>query len=105
MNTNLESADQTTSKPISGLTVLGARRTWIILGPMALVGITWGIVSQGTGWFTGLDAAFGIVVVLMLLGRWVEHRSGTGTTLTGERAKPEQFKRYVTLLPPLAVAV
>jgi hypothetical protein len=84
--------------------VLGARLTWIMLGPLALLGITWGIVSQGTGWFTGLDAAFGIVVVLMLLGRWVEHRSGTGTTLTGEPTTPEQFKRYITVLPPLAVA-
>jgi hypothetical protein len=105
MNTNLESADQNASKPISSLSVLGARLAWVVLGPLALVGITWGIVSRGTGWFTGLDAAFGVVVGLMLLGRWVEHRSGTGTTLTGEPATPEQFKRYMTLLPPLAVAV
>jgi hypothetical protein len=105
MNTNLEPADQNTSKPISSLAVLGARLTWMLLGPLAVLGFTWGIVSQGTGWFTGLDAGFGIVVGLMLLARWVEHRSGTATTLTGEPATPEQFKRYMTLLPPLAVAV
>jgi divalent metal cation (Fe/Co/Zn/Cd) transporter len=105
MNTNLETADQHTSKPISSLGVLGARLTWVLFGPLALLGITWGIVSQGTGWFTGLDVAFGVVVGLMLLGRWVEHRSGTATTLTGEPATPEQFKRYLTLLPPLGAAV
>jgi hypothetical protein len=105
MNTNVESASQNASKPISSLAVLGARLTWILLGPLALLGITWGIVSKGTGWLTGLDAAFGIVVGLMLLGRWVEHRSGSATALTGEPATPEQFKRYMTFLPPLAVAV
>jgi hypothetical protein len=105
MNAKLESADQTTFKPISSLSVLGARLTWIFLGPLALLGITWGIVSQGTGWFTGLDAAFGVVVGLMLLGRWVEHRSGCATTLAGDPATPEQLKRYMTLLPPLAAGV
>ena len=105
MNTNLESAGQNASKPISSLAVLGARLTWILLGPLALLGITWGIVSQGTGWFTGLDAAFGVVVGLMLLGRWVEHRSGSATTLAGDPATPEQFKRYMALLPPLAAGV
>jgi len=104
MKTNLE---PTPAKPreISSLGVLGARLTWVLAGPLALIGITYGIVSSGTGWLTGLDAAFGIVVVLMLLGRWVEQRAGTTTTLTGEPATPEQFKRYMTLLPPLAAAV
>jgi hypothetical protein len=105
MDTNLETADQESSRPISSLSVLGARLTWSILGPVVLLGIAWGIVSQGTGWLTGLDATFGIIVALMLLGRWVEHRSGAATTLTGERTTPEQFKRYVTRLPLLAAAV
>jgi divalent metal cation (Fe/Co/Zn/Cd) transporter len=105
MNTKFESADQTTPKPISSLGVLGARLTWVLLGPLALVGMTWGVVSQGTVWFTVFDAAFGAVVGLMLLGRWVEHRSGSATTLTGEPDTPEQFKRYMTLLPPLAASV
>jgi ABC-type polysaccharide/polyol phosphate export permease len=105
MNTNLESGDQSTSKPITSLAVLGARLTWILLGPLVLLGITWGIVSQGTGWFTGLDAAFAVVVGLMVLGRWVEARSGTATTLTGEPASGAYFKRYVTILLPLAVVV
>lgn len=105
MNTNPHSVTPSTAKPISSLGVLGARLTWILLGPLALAVITWGIVSRGNGWFTGLDAAFGIVVGLMLLGRWVEQRSGTATTLTGEPAAPEQFRRFMTLLPPLAAAV
>ena len=103
MITKPEPEKQADSKPISSLGVLGARLTWVILGPMALLGLTWGIASRRAGWLTGLDAAFGIVLALMLLGRWVEHRSGTGTTLTGEFATPEQFKRYMAYLPPLAV--
>lgn len=107
MNTNLESSTPDTPKPgeIRSFTVLGARVTWILAGPLALLGITYGIVSSGTGWQTDLDVAFGIVLGLMLLGRWVEHRSGAATTLTGEPATPEQFRHFATLLPPLAAAV
>ncbi len=105
MNSKPDSQLQTGSRPINSLAVLGARLTWVFVGPLVLLGITWGIVSQGTGWLTRLDAAFGIVVGLMLVGRWVEHRSGTATTLTGTPATPEQFRRYMIRLPSLACAV
>lgn len=90
---------------ITSFAVLGARLTWILIGPLVLVGITYGVVTGGAGWLTGLDAAFAVVVGLMLLGRWVEQRSGTATTLTGEAATPAQLKRYVRTLIPLAVIV
>lgn len=104
MKTNPE---PTTPKPgeISSFGVLGARLTWILAGPIALLGITYGIVSSGTGWLTRLDAAFCVVAGLMLLGRWVEQRSGTATTLTGEPATPGQLKRYITILIPAAAVV
>jgi len=89
---------------ITSLWVLGARLTWISVGPLALLGVAYGIVSKGTGWLTGLDAAFAIVAGLMLRGRWVEQRSGAATTATGKPATAEQFKRYVMLLIPLAAA-
>jgi hypothetical protein len=104
MNPNLES---TPAKPgeIRSFWVLGARLTWIIVGPVALLGISYGIVYGGYGWLTGLDAAFGTVAGLMLLGRWSEQRSGSATTLTGEPATSEQLKRYVTILIPAAAAL
>jgi hypothetical protein len=100
-------SESSSSRPgeISSFSVLGARLTWVLAGPLILLGIAYGIVSHGTGWLTGLDAAFGIVTALMLLGRWVEYRSGSATSLTGEPATQEQFKRYMTALPLLAVAV
>ncbi len=90
---------------ISSFAVLGARLTWVVVGPLALLGITYGIVARGGGWLTALDAAFGIVVALMLLGRWVEQRSGAATTVTGERATPDQFKRYCVRLTVFAAVV
>lgn len=92
MTPNPESASPKPGE-ITSFAVLGARLTWILVGPLALLGIIYGIVSGGTGWLTGLDAGFAVVVGLMLLGRWVEQRSGTATTLTGEPATPEQLKR------------
>jgi hypothetical protein len=92
-------------REIASISVLGARATWVLAGPLALAGITYGIVSRGTGWLTGLDAAFGAVVVLMLLARRVEFRSGSATSLTGEPATPAAYRCYMTLLPVLAAAV
>lgn len=107
MNTNLESSTPDTPKPgeIRSFGVLGARLTWVMAGPLVLLGLTYSIVSNGTGWFTRLDAGFAIVLGLMLLGRWVEHRTGAAMALTGEPATREQFRRYMTILPPMAVAV
>lgn len=90
---------------ITSFKVLGARLTWILIGPLVLIGITYGVVTKGAGWLTGLDAAFVVVVGLMLLGRWVEQRSGTATTLTGEAATPAQLKRYMTTLTAVAAVV
>ena len=104
MDPNLRSASPKPGE-ISSLWVLVARLTWVILGPIALVGITYGIVSRGTGWLTAFDAAFGIVAGLMLLGRWAEQRSGSATTLMGEPATAEQLKRYMAILVPIAAAI
>jgi len=104
MDSSLES---TPAKPgeISSLWLLGARMTWIMVGPIVLLAVTYGIVSGGTGWLTCLDVAFGIVAGLMLVGRWAEHRSGSATTSRGEPATPEHLKRYVTVLIPVMAAV
>lgn len=105
MASRTESKSISQLRPISSLWVLGARLTWAGLGPMTWLLITVGIVLTGTGWLTGLDAFYWIAVGLMLLGRWVDHRSGASTTLTGEPATDEHFRRYATGLPLIAVAV
>jgi divalent metal cation (Fe/Co/Zn/Cd) transporter len=76
-----------------------------MLGPVVLLCTTWGILSQHTGWFTRLDAVFAVAVGLMVLGRWVEQRSGTATTLTGKPATLEQCKRYTAILLSSAAVV
>jgi len=91
--------------PNDSILVLGARLTWVMVGPVALLGLTYAIVSRGTGWLTGFDAAFAIVAGLMLLGRWVEQRSGTATTIKGQPATFEQLKRYVAILMAVAAGV
>jgi hypothetical protein len=57
-----------------------------------------GIIQRGNGWLTGLDGLFGLVVGLMVVGRWVEQRSGAATTLTGKPATLHQCKRYTAVL-------
>ncbi len=104
MKTNPESPSAKRPGEITSFTVLGARLTWVALGPLAFAALAAGIVYRGQGWFTGLDALFGVVVGLMILGRWVEQRSGVATTVTGEPATVAQCKRYVALLLLVAAA-
>lgn len=88
---------------IRSMWVLGARVTWVLFGPMVLMLICLGIISRGNGWLTVLDAAFAVVAALMILGRWVEYRSGTATTVTGQPATAAQYHRYMAGLPVAAV--
>jgi hypothetical protein len=105
MKSHTDSSGAPTPGQINSFSVLIARLTWVILGPIALLLTTWGIVASGTGWFTGLDAFFGVVAGLMLFGRWVEHRSGAATTLQGEPATDAEFRWYMTVLPPLVACL
>ena len=98
MKTNLQSPSQDNAGGIASVSVLGARITWVLLGPISLALLVVGIVQRGNGWLTGLDGLFGLVVGLMILGRWVEQRSGAATTLTGEPATLQQCKRYTVIL-------
>jgi len=102
-----KTAPSTQDKPreITSVTVLGARITWVAWGPMVLAFTTLGIVSRGNGWLTGLDLFFAAVVGSMILGRWVEQRSGAATTLDGEPATPRHYTRYVRLLLSAALVV
>lgn len=87
----------------SGVALLG-RLMWMILGPILALFITYGVVTHG-GWFTPRDAAFAIIVAMMVGGRWVEQRSGSALTATGKPATVEHFRRYVRVLLPLAAGV
>lgn len=73
---------------------------WMLLGPVLLLGSTYAIIFVSKGWFTLWDAFFVGLVVLMLAGRWLEYRSGAATTMTGEPATLEQYRRYLKVLPP-----
>jgi len=90
---------------ISSIGVLAARVVWMLLGPLALLVLAYGIVRAGPGWRTAWDAVFLLVVALMIAARWFEQRSGTATTVTGEPASPAHFRRYVRVLVPVAAVV
>ncbi|MFO0974172.1 MAG: hypothetical protein U1A27_12150 [Phycisphaerae bacterium] len=100
-----ESQVRDQSHEITSLTVLFARLTWVFFGPVAMLLALARIASLRTGWLTGLDLFCGVVLALMLLGRWVEHRYGTATNARGEPATAAQFRRYMIALPLLAAGL
>ena len=104
MESNTEPGNEVRVGEVSSGVALLGRLMWMILGPMLMFLITYAIVT-GAGWFTPRDAAFGVVLALMVGGRWVEQRSGSAMTSTGEPATAGHFKRYVRALLPLAAGV
>lgn len=105
MKTNPDTVNEKKAGEITSLSVLGARLTWAALGPLVLLVMAGAVFSKAHSWFSALDVAYGVVVALMILARWVEQRSGSATTLTGEPATSRHFARYVAVLLPLAIVV
>lgn len=90
---------------ITSLRVLFARLTWVIAGPIVLLLVTMGIASGGEGWTTWLDLTFAAVVALMIAGRWVEHKSGEGTTFRGTAQTDDHVRRYALGLALTAAGI
>jgi hypothetical protein len=86
------------------LALLG-RWLWFVIGPIVLIVLTAMIIITGTGWLTGYDLAFYVTVALMVLGRWIEVRSGYGRTANCNHATPQHFRRYLVRLVPWAILV
>lgn len=88
---------------ITSLSALFGRLMWTLLGPMLLLASIYAIIFVGKGWFTPWDGFFAALVALMIAGRWLEHRSGSATTITGEPATTGHYHRYLKVLPAVAL--
>jgi hypothetical protein len=90
---------------ITSLRILCARLAWILVGPIALVFLTFAIVKMGGGWLVAADIAFFCVLAAMLLGRWIEYRSGQGETASGEPMMQSDLRRYLLATSAVGLAV
>lgn len=100
-----QSSRPVSSRPISAMSTLMGRIIWSGLGPVILIGLSLGIVLRGGGWFTVLDLLYAAVIGLIIWGRVVEHRSGEATTMAGERATAQHFRRYMQTAIPVMVVL
>jgi hypothetical protein len=82
------------TRPIPSPTACFGRFFWIIAGPMFLMVLALNIAQRNTGWFTVLDLSYFIILGGMLLGRWLEFRSGGAMTGIGEPATLADLRRY-----------
>ena len=89
-------------RPVTSFGVLLVHVVWFFLGPLALLMILFGIVNSGSGWASVLDAVFFLLVVLIIGCRWIDQRSGQGTTGSGEPSTWDDFRRYALLAPIVA---
>ena len=97
-------AEETSGAPVRQVRSVGVllcRVTWMLVGPAVLLLSTHAIITKGGGWLTTWDAVFVIAAALMILARWLEQRSGTAMTATGEPSTLEHFKRYARTLAPV----
>ncbi len=71
------------------------RLFWLFAGPMFLMVLALNIAQRGTGWLTPIDLGYFLILGGMLLGRWLEFRSGSAMTATGEPATASDLRRYM----------
>ncbi len=91
--------------PVTSAWTVIERVIWMLVGPMALGVVCLNIASASTGWLTGLDAGYFVIVAVMIGCRWMELKSGHAMTAMGEPATWSDFNRYVVAMVPLAVVV
>jgi hypothetical protein len=87
------------------MSVLFGRFLWMMLGPCLLVMLAVSILTAGSGWLTGLDVLYFIVLAFTLLGRWWEFRGGNPLTSTGEPATMDHLRRYCVVMSSVAVGL
>jgi hypothetical protein len=88
----------------SGFVQLG-RIVWIALGPAVLAISAMYIVERGASWNSPATYFYFVTLAAIVLGRWVEVRSGHPLTSTGEPATPKDFYRYVVLVLLIGVTI
>jgi hypothetical protein len=102
MSEKAKELEQAKTAEAGGAGMMLCRLMWMFMGPLILVIIIYRAVSQGDGWLRLGDAVYAIALALMIGARWLEMRSGTAMTATGEPATMRHFKRYVIVLLPVA---
>jgi hypothetical protein len=93
-----------TSPTGSSAAVLG-RLVWMMIGPLSLALTLYYIVSSGTGWRTGADVLYFVILAAMIVGKWLEFRGGDPRTSSGDPVKPGDLRRYIVMALGVGVAV
>lgn len=77
---------------------------WLFMGPFILGVLLLNIGESGGGWTSSLDLGVLIVAVMMFCARWIDQRSGQGTTVAGEMSTWTDFRRYAVRMPAIVAA-
>lgn len=80
------------------------RLAWIFVGPLTLMLLLMTFATHPRDWFSGMTFIYFAVLLIMIWGRWREHRAGSPKTVYGDPAKPEHFRQYLLVIVPLALA-
>ena len=93
-----------TDKHTPGFAGLG-RLFWMVIGPGLLAITAMHIYLNGTGWHTVADYVYFAILVLMILGRWLEYLGGVPLNSFGEPSTPRDFRQYIVLLTIAGIAI
>lgn len=74
-------------KEAASLGEMVARLFWMMVGPLALAGLAYAILTSREGWLTAADFAFLGVLAGMMLARWLEFRGVIPGQPTGNQPR------------------
>jgi hypothetical protein len=93
------------TEPTTTGPALVGRIIWMMVGPITLALLALQIVQQRHGWLTPTSIGYILVLGVTLLGRCLEVRSGSPTTVTGEPLTKDHLRRYALAAGTIGVAI
>jgi hypothetical protein len=91
--------------PATPIVPVLARLTWILFGPFVLLVSTLVLLGKGSGFPSSADFTYLAALGAMVVGRWVEFRTGSAQTATGEAATGRHLRRYLMWAGALGLVV
>ena len=91
-NQNEERRSVPPEEVTSGSALVG-RLIWAILGPTLMLGLL-APISKEPRWMGWWEVTYLINLLLMIWGRYLEQKSGTGSTLSGGASTWSDFRKY-----------
>jgi hypothetical protein len=81
------------------------RLAWMLVGPLILFVVTLSLFKKRDSFWDPSDLGYFVCLFAIVVGQWIEFRSGSGLTADGEPVNARQVRRFTVAATVLGLAV